>query len=65
MLENVIVELKAKHGVSDAERSQVIHYLKASGHRIGLLLNFGAESLDYRRFVFGPLPPTKESVKSA
>ena len=31
--------------------SQIATYLKASGHEVGVLLNFGARSFEYRRFV--------------
>ena len=47
----VVVELRALSGMSGAEESQVINYLKASGLHTGLLINFGKQRLEYRRFV--------------
>ncbi len=48
---SVIVELKSIVHLSNIEEAQVIHYLKLSGLKRGLLLNFGTSSLQYKRLV--------------
>ena len=49
--ESVVVEVKALTAVGPIEHAQAINYLKASGLARGLILNFGARSLEYRRVV--------------
>ena len=39
--DKIIVELKAVSQLVDEHRAQVHNYLKATGHRLGLLINFG------------------------
>lgn len=46
----VVVELKAISQLDDVEKAQIINYLKATRLPVGLLLNFGATSLEYKRF---------------
>jgi len=47
----VIVELKATDGLGDHDIAQVLNYLKATGKKIGLLVNFGLTKLQYRRVI--------------
>ena len=49
--DSVVVELKALTKLGGAEEAQIINYLKTTKSEVGLLLNFGAESLEYKRFV--------------
>ena len=55
--DEVVVELKALSQLNGIEKAQILNYLKATGIEIGLLLNFGAASLEYKRFIL-----TKKSV---
>lgn len=48
----VVVELKAINQLTGADDAQLINELKATALNRGLLLNFGAPSLEYKRLVF-------------
>lgn len=48
----IIVELKALSCLSDEHISQVQNYLKASGYRLGLLINFGTILLERMRLLY-------------
>ena len=47
----IIVELKALDRLTPKEESQILNYLKASRLKVGVLINFGAPSLEWKRFV--------------
>ena len=49
--DKVIVELKAIKALTEVEKAQMINYLKAARLKVGLLINFGSLSLEYKRFV--------------
>ena len=45
----IMVELKAVSELEDVHLAQALNYLEASGHKIGLLINFGTKSLQFKR----------------
>lgn len=47
----VIVELKAVQRLTSEHEAQLLNYLRATPHEVGLLLNFGPEP-EFRRRVF-------------
>lgn len=46
----VIVELKAVKAIASEHQAQIINYLNATDIEVGLLINFGAPKLEYKRF---------------
>ena len=51
IVQDVLVEIKAKSDIESVDVIQTLSYLKASGFEIGLLINFGARSLQVKRMV--------------
>ena len=47
--DRVILELKANQALAPANEVQLVNYLTATGIEIGLLLNFGAARLEFKR----------------
>ncbi len=47
----IIVELKAMSVLFPREEKQVLNYLRASNKKLGILVNFGASSLHYKRIL--------------
>ena len=48
----VLIELKGISKITNIEKAQVINYLKATGLKVGLIINFGAGSIEWERVVF-------------
>lgn len=49
--EKVLVELKAVSEINDTHYNQILNYLTAYELEIGLLINFGENSLEFKRFI--------------
>ena len=49
----IILEIKALSCLTGLEEAQLINYLKATGLKVGLLINFGSKSLEHKRLVHG------------
>lgn len=47
----IVIEIKAIQQLSSSEVKQTLNYLAASKNKLGLLVNFGANSLQYRRIM--------------
>ncbi len=53
ILDKIIVEVKVnKEGITDSAVAQTLNYLKASGMKLGLVVNFGGTSLNYKRLIY-------------
>ena len=49
--DKIIVELKALDRLTSKEESQILNYLKASGLKVGVLINLGMVWVEWKRFV--------------
>ena len=49
--DRIVVEVKAAKAIGPAHQAQLLNYLRASGLRIGLILNFGTPRLGIKRMV--------------
>lgn len=47
----LILELKAVESLCNAHEAQLLNYLKGTGLRLGVLINFGKERVESKRFV--------------
>ncbi len=49
--EMIVLEIKGIKTLRDEYFTQIINYLKVSGIKVGLLINFGEQRLNFKRFV--------------
>lgn len=49
--EQVVVDAKVIDRITDHERGQMLNYLKVTGHRVGVILNFAHAKLEWERIV--------------
>ena len=52
VFDSIILEVKCVKSLLDEHVSQVINYLRASDKKLGLLINFGRDKLEYKRLVY-------------
>ena len=49
--DQIILEIKAKEGIAEEHLAQTLNYLKVSGCKLGLILNFGESGLKIKRVI--------------
>ncbi len=53
VFEKIILEIKSKEGgIAEEDYAQTINYLKCSGCKVGLILNFGKMKLEIKRVIY-------------
>lgn len=50
--DKIILELKTVTKITELHRAQTLNYLKATGLKLGIILNFGKEKLEYERLAY-------------
>ena len=60
----IMVELKAIISLTDSNLNQCRNYLEAYNLPVGLLINFGSSSLQYKRIYNSKHPEAKEALRS-
>ncbi|MDD2320698.1 MAG: GxxExxY protein [Geobacteraceae bacterium] len=49
--EEIILELKALESLAKIHEAQLLNYLRGTGLKLGFLINFGKEKVEYKRMV--------------
>ncbi|WP_053405531.1 GxxExxY protein [Persicobacter sp. CCB-QB2] len=53
LYDRILLELKAVKAIDQSHEAQIINYLKITKAPLGVLLNFGARSLQHKRYLMG------------
>ena len=62
--DKIIVEIKAMDKLTLREEGQLVNYLKATGMKVGVLINFGHfPTLEWKRLVFTKEPPPRSVTR--
>ncbi len=62
--EKIVAEFKCISKLTKVEEAQIINYLKATGMKVGLLINFGSKGkLEWKRYVFSKENGTMKNIK--
>ena len=48
--DRIVVEIKANKAITGIEEAQILNYLKATNLPLGLIINFGAPRLEWKRY---------------
>ena len=51
VFDKIILEIKSKKGIIEEHTKQTLNYLSAANIKLGIIINFGEESLKYKRIV--------------
>lgn len=50
--EKIVLDIKGINRLTEIDEAQLINYLKATGLKVGLVINFGRVSLEWRRVIY-------------
>ncbi len=52
LLDKIILEVKCAVSIGDEHIAQTINYLKVSGNKLGLIVNFARGKMEYKRLIY-------------
>lgn len=56
----VVVDAKVIDAITDHERGQMLNYLRVTGHKVGVILNFKRARLEWERLILDPDHPKEQ-----